>query len=71
MCRTGKREYADATEAVRVLNRLQVRWNDGTILDPCFAKRAYRCPDCGFYHLTKQDARSYNPTDVFPTVARV
>lgn len=60
-----KRSYPDAATAKRVLDRLVQRWNDGTIEDPCFAKRAYQCPDCGSYHLTKQDARRFNPTDVY------
>ena len=63
-CRTGKRQYRDAFEAQDALALLVKRWSDGTILDPCFAKRAYKCPDCGCYHLTKQTARRFNPTDV-------
>jgi hypothetical protein len=67
-CPTGKRQYFGAAEAQATLNRLVVRWRTGTIQDPCFAKRAYECPSCGAYHLTKQDPRRHNPTDVFATV---
>lgn len=67
-CVTGKRQYEDGPTATAVLNRMVERWNNGTIEDPCFAQRAYRCPDCGYYHLTKQPARRPNPTDVFPTL---
>lgn len=59
-----KRGYRNAEEAQRTLNRLAQRWQDGTLEDPCFARRAYICPDCGNYHLTKQAARRFNPTDV-------
>ncbi len=64
-CRSGKRQYKDAAEAKLVLDRLVRRWRDGSIQDPCFAKRGYHCPDCGFYHLSKQDARRFQPTDVY------
>lgn len=67
-CTTGKRQYSSAAEAQSTLDRLIRRWNDGTIADPCFAKRAYKCPFCGDYHLTKKDAHRFNPTDVFPTL---
>lgn len=66
-CKTGKRQYS-ADEAVATLDRLIRRWNEGTIEDPCFAKRAYDCPFCPSYHLTKMDAHRANPTDVFPTL---
>ena len=59
-----KRGYPDAFAAQEALSRLVQRWLDGTIQDPCVAQRAYKCPDCGSYHLTKQPARRFNPTDV-------
>jgi len=62
-CRSGKRQYRTAADAKEALDRLIRRWMDGSLADPCFAKRAYRCPDCDQYHLTKQDGRG-NPTDV-------
>jgi hypothetical protein len=68
MCPTGKRQYRDAKEALITLERLIRRWMDGTLADPCFARRAYLCPDCGHYHLTKQPARRPNPTDVHVTL---
>lgn len=58
-----------ADEAQRTLDKLVMRWRTGTLKDPCFARRAYKCPDCGWYHLTKQDARRPNPTDLFATGA--
>lgn len=66
-CRTGKRQYTDGREAIAVLDRMVERWNNGTIEDPCFAQRAYECGACGFYHLTKQPAKFFHPTDVYPT----
>lgn len=63
-CRTGKRQYLNAEAAQRALDLLVQRWRLGTIADPCFARRGYLCPECGQYHLTKQPARRYNPTDV-------
>jgi hypothetical protein len=63
-CPSGKRQYPDARAAKAALDRLMERWRLGTIADPCFAKRGYLCPDCDQYHLTKLDARRYNPTDV-------
>lgn len=64
-CPTGKRRYT-RTEAVAALDLIVERWNTGTILDPCFAKRGYLCP-CGAYHLSKQDPRQFQATDVFAT----
>lgn len=61
-----KRQYTASTAQI-TLDRLVQRWKDGTLQDPCYARRAYLCPSCGHYHLTKQDARRFNPTDVFPT----
>lgn len=61
-----KNQYG-RVEAQEALDRLVRRWRTGTLKDPCFARRAYVCPDCGYYHLTKQDARRFNPTDLFPT----
>jgi hypothetical protein len=63
-CPTGKRQYADVRAAKRALDLLMERWTNGTIADPCFAKRGYLCPDCDQYHLTKKDAWRYNATDV-------
>ena len=62
-CPTNKRCYS-RQEAVAALDLIVERWNTGTILDPCFAKRGYQCP-CGAYHLSKQDPRRFNNTDVF------
>lgn len=56
-----------AESAQKALDRIVQRWNDGTIEDPCFAKRAYLC-ECGAYHLTKKDARYFQPTDLFATI---
>lgn len=64
-CPTNKRRYT-RTEAIAALDLIVKRWNTGTILDPCFAKRGYLCP-CGAYHLSKQDPRFKNPSDVFAT----
>lgn len=64
---TGKRKYT-RTEAVDALNAIVHRKRSGTIRDMCFAKRAYYCPDCGYYHLTKQDARRPSTYDVFATI---
>lgn len=63
-CPTGKRQYGDAQAAQRALDLLVERWRNGTIADPCFARRGYECPDCGQYHLTKKAAWRHNPTDV-------
>lgn len=66
-CRgTGKVAYRTAVEAREALDRIQARWSDGSIEDPCFAGRAYRC-ECGGFHLSK-DNRKRNHDDVFPTV---
>ena len=67
-CPSGKRQYDGRADAQATLDRLVERWNNGTLNDPCFAKRAYPCPDCKYYHLTKQDPRRHNPADVFPTL---
>ena len=62
---TGKIGYRTADEAREALDRIQARWTDNTIEDPCFAARAYRC-ECGGWHLSK-DGRRRNADDVFPT----
>lgn len=64
---TGKRTY-NRSEAVEALNTIVRRKRTGAIRDMCYAKRAYQCPDCGSYHLTKQDARRPSSADVFATI---
>ncbi len=64
---SGKRQYT-RDQAIDALNTLVTRKRNGTIRDMCYAKRAYRCPDCGHYHLTKQEARRTNSADVFATI---
>lgn len=67
-CQTNKRQYGTARTAQNILDNLIRRWNTGEIQDPCFARRAYVCPFCGQYHLTKMDANRPNPSDVFPSL---
>lgn len=69
-CPSGKHRYKDAQAAQGALDTLEARIAAGTIEDMCFAKRAYICPDCNDYHLSKLGARHYNPTDVYATSVR-
>lgn len=67
---TGKQGYESAREAQAALDLIERRISDGTILDMCYARRAYLCPDCDDFHLSKKGAKHYNPTDVYPTSVR-
>lgn len=69
-CSTGKHGYWDAQTAQAALDTIEQRIADGTIEDMCFARRAYICPECDDYHLSKHGAKHYNPTDVYATSVR-
>ena len=66
-CPTGKLAFSTPEAAREALDRLSTRWAEGTIEFPCYVRRAFLCPDCDNWHLTKAGARHFNPTDVFPS----
>lgn len=57
--------YRSPQAAQGALDTLEQRIADGTIEDPCRAIRAYLCPSCDNWHLSKLPAKKFQPTDVY------
>lgn len=49
-CPSGKRPYLTRSAAERTLTDIWSRVRPGRVLEA----RAYKCPTCGMWHLTKQ-----------------